>query len=179
MDVDRWDENRARMYGDEPNPLATILSVVSIPVLVCLIAGCGVVGTISLVSVFRSVCPYLGASIVIATVIAGIAFVCIRELVPMAVITLLIGFGSIAVAIVGFLLDGAGLAAGSLCVTVFSLFSAMQELKKAKLGRPKIGWIGYVVGAYFAACVATLWLSGVALMVANMLGVEVEIYWPF
>ena len=181
MDMDRWDEDRARMYGDyEPNPIVDFfLSVVGIPVVVCSIALFGVIGTISLVSVFRSVSPYLGASIVIATVIAGIAFVFIKDVMPKAMVALLIAFGSIAFAIVGFLLYGAGVGAGSLCVTVFSLLLAMQDLKNAKLERPRYGWIVYVVGAYFAACVPIFMLSGVALMLANVFGVEVNLYWLF
>ena len=105
----RYNEGRARMWRDaELHPvLTTILLLIGVPTFLSFFIAVGVLGILTLVSVFRAVTPYLGASICIATVVGGIAYVWSIDLAPRPVSSLLISFMSLAVSIVLFILDHA------------------------------------------------------------------------
>ena len=84
--MDRWNHDRIPPGGNSPpGPVASFLSLlIAIPTVLSLVAALGFFGVLTLISVFGSVSPYLGASICIATIVASGAFLWSLDFEPRA-----------------------------------------------------------------------------------------------
>ena len=64
-------------------------------------------------------------------------------------------------------------------MTVFSALRAFHVLRTMDMELPEFGWIDCIAWAYLGACMPLGILSGIALGLASLFGIEVEFYWPF
>ena len=164
--------------GWEPGPVAGCFGVlVGIPLAIGTLCAMGISGVGLLISVFRSVSPYLGATLCISLIIAGVAYMWPYEVRPRTIVSLVVAVCSFGAVVVAFVFFGKALAAGSLCVMFVSLFMSIEGLIKDGVERPEYGWFWHLAGTFLLMCLMATMLSGLALLLATLWGVDVLV-WP-